>query len=191
MFVKLAKDLHIAEILEIYTPYIAGSTVTFESEKPTIAQFEQRLKGYKQYFPWLVAEEGGSVAGYAYASRYRDRAAYQWVAEVSIYLHQDFKGKGIARTLYRALFDILKLQGIKKLYAVITIPNKESVGFHEKMGFKWFATFKNVGYKQGKWCDVGWWELPLKESVDAPANPIWFPDLDNNKIDAILQQYAQ
>ncbi|MGC4234491.1 MAG: GNAT family N-acetyltransferase [Niabella sp.] len=188
MKIQIANSSHAKQISAIYAPFVTDGLVTFETQIPGIEEFENRIVQYSRKYPWLVMVEGTTVLGYAYASAYRERVAYQWVAECSVYIHPDQKKKGIAGRLYTALFKLLQLQGIYKVYAVITVPNPESVGFHEKMGFRWFATYENVGYKSGHWCHVGWWQLTLKEADEnIPAPPFFFPDLDPGMVEKILQ----
>ncbi|HEV8507783.1 MAG TPA: GNAT family N-acetyltransferase, partial [Chitinophagaceae bacterium] len=120
-------------------------------------------------------------------SKHRERVAYQWSIESSVYIHDDYQRSGVARALYTALIDILRLQGFRNLYAVINLPNDKSVSFHENIGFEYFATYKNVGYKLGRWKNVGWWQLQLNEYSMEPEPPIKFPDIGAKKIDNILQ----
>lgn len=191
MILRSIEEEDVAKTLAIYEPFITGTTVTFENEVPSIPEFYERVKLYQKNFPWLVAEDtNGLIAGYAYASKYRDRIAYQWVAETSVYIHPDYKGKGVAQKLYNALLDILRMQGIYRAYAVIGLPHEESVRFHEKMGFKYFATYKNTGYKLGHWRDTGWWELVLREPEENPKLPTYYPQLDKALIDEILKRYC-
>lgn len=186
-----AQPVHAGPIRNIYAPFVENGFVTFETQVPDIEVFEERIIHYTQKYPWLVMEEDETVLGYAYASAYRERIAYQWVVECSVYVHADHQKKGIAAKLYEALFDLLRLQGLYKVYAVITIPNAQSVGFHEKMEFKWFATYENVGYKAGKWCNVGWWQLTLTEPDESiPSAPTPFPKLDNTAVENILNKYS-
>jgi phosphinothricin acetyltransferase len=109
----------------------------------------------------------GVIAGYAYATRYRERTAYQWSVESSVYIHNDFQRTGIGRVLYDVLLEILKRQGFRNVYAVINLPNDKSVQFHESCGFTWFATYEKVGYKLGRWKDVGWWKLSINDYVES------------------------
>jgi phosphinothricin acetyltransferase len=191
MIIKIAESIHAGAIRDIYAPFVQEGFVTFETQVPEIEDFEKRIAHYTERYPWLVMEEDGVVLGYAYASAYRERVAYQWVVECSVYVQGNHQKKGIAAKLYEALFDLLRLQGLYKVYAVITVPNPQSVGFHEKMGFTWFATYENVGYKAGKWCDVGWWQLTLTEPDNSiPSAPIPFPQLDNSAVDNILKKYS-
>ena len=164
-------------ILKIYAPYIENTSYTFETEVPTIDSFTERVSSYLQNWPWLVCEIDGVIAGYAYGARHRERAAYQWSVESSVYVHDDYQRRGVARALYTVLIDILKLQGFRNLYAVINLPNDKSVSFHEKLGFEYFATYKSVGYKLGKWKNVGWWQLQLNEYSMEPEPPVKFSEI--------------
>ena len=137
-------------------------------------------------WPWLVYERNGTIAGYAYASRYRERAAYQWSIECSVYIHIDQHRSGIAKALYISMFSILKAQGFTTVYAVINLPNDPSVALHESMGFKYFATYEKAGYKLGKWKNVGWWQLQLNEYCQEPALPIRFSAMNNEILKGLL-----
>ena len=185
--IRLAKASDAASILNIYAPYIKETSFTFETEVPSTSEFAERINSYLQNWPWLVCEIDGMVAGYAYGSKYRDRTGYQWCAECSVYVHDDFHRRGIAKALYSALIGILKLQGFRNLYAVINTPNDRSVAFHEQMGFKFFANYENVGYKLGKWKTVGWWQLQLNDYIDEPAAPIKFTELGKQIVEDILR----
>jgi len=185
--IRTARDSDAESILKIYAPYIENTSYTFETETPTIDSFGERITSYLQNWPWLVCEIEGVIAGYAYGSRHRERTAYQWSVECSVYVHDDFFRKGVAKALYLALIGILKLQGFRNLYAVINLPNDRSVNFHERMGFEYFATYKNVGYKLGKWKNVGWWQLQLNNYTDEPAPPIKFSEMNQQIIDPILE----
>ncbi|HMG68312.1 MAG TPA: GNAT family N-acetyltransferase [Chitinophagaceae bacterium] len=185
--IRVAAKGDAAPILDIYAPYIENTSFTFETEVPTIDAFKERIDGYLQSWPWLVCEIDEVIAGYAYGTKHRERTAYQWSLESSVYVHDDYQRGGVAKALYTALIDILKLQQFRNLYAVINLPNEKSVAFHENLGFAYFATYKNVGYKLGRWKNVGWWELQLNEYSIEPAAPTKFPEIDKKKIDAILQ----
>jgi L-amino acid N-acyltransferase YncA len=178
-------------MLDIYAPYITDTSFTFESEVPSTHEFADRITNYLVHWPWLVAEIDGKIAGYAYGSKYRERIGYQWCVECSVYIHDDFQRKGLAKTLYTALFDLLKKQGYRNVYAVINLPNEKSVRMHEACGFKWFASYENVGYKLGKWKTVGWWQLVINEYTEEPMPPIKFSELDKNTVSAILEDTAQ
>lgn len=175
---RLATPNDAAGILSIYAPYIENTSFTFETEVPAVIDFAERITNYLLNWPWIVCEVDGIIAGYAYATRHRERTAYQWCTESSIYIHDDFQRAGIARALYESLFEILTQQGFRNVYAVINLPNEKSVAFHEKLGFKWFATYEKVGYKLGKWKNVGWWKLSLNEYGDEPLPPIKFSEME-------------
>lgn len=184
--IRLARPTDAAGILAIYAPYIANTSFTFETEIPTESEFANRITSYLANWPWLICEVDGQMAGYAYASRYRERVAYQWSIECSVYVHDDHHRSGIARALYTALFSILKKQGFRNVYAVINLPNERSVAFHESMGFHWFATYEQVGYKLGQWKNVGWWRLIINEFEQEPAPVISFSLLDQSFIPPLL-----
>jgi L-amino acid N-acyltransferase YncA len=184
--IRIATEDDAIEILNIYAPYITDTSFTFEMDVPTITDFKKRIRNYLETYPWLVYEVNGEIAGYAYAARHRERVAYQWCTESSIYVHAKYRGIDIGRKLYSALTEILKLQGFRNVYAVINLPNDKSVSFHERCGFKWFATYENVGYKLGRWKNVGWWKLQVNEYKDDPTPPIKFPDLDRSLLNPIL-----
>lgn len=186
--IRLASPTDAVAILAIYAPYIRNTSLTFETGVPPVADFANRIRSYMEYFPWLVYEEQGQVRGYAYASRYREREAYQWSVECSVYIHDDHHRSGIAGKLYSALFDLLKAQGFTTVYAVINLPNDPSVAFHESMGFRYFATYEKVGYKLGKWKNVGWWQLQLNDYIMEPPAPIHFSQLDHGIITETLDR---
>jgi phosphinothricin acetyltransferase len=112
---------------------------------------------------WLVAERDGRVVGYAYGGPHRERAAYNRTVEVTAYIDRDAHRSGLGRSLYTELFNRLKERGFRLLVAGITLPNEASVGIHEALGFERVGVYKNIGYKNGQWWDVGWWQLDLGE----------------------------
>lgn len=185
---RLANETDARQILDIYRPYIENTSITFETELPTEEVFKERIRNCLVNWPWLVCEIDGTIAGYAYAARYRERTAYQWSVESSVYIHDDFQRKGIAKALYTALFEILKKQGFRNVYAVINLPNDKSVAFHESCGFTYFATYEQVGYKLGKWKNVGWWRLILNEFGDEPAAPLKFSEMDKTFLSQVLKE---
>ena len=185
--IRIANTDDSESILKIYAPYIENTSYTFETEVPTVDSFRERISSYLQNWPWLVCEIDGVVAGYAYGARHRERVAYQWSIETSVYIHDDYQRRGVARALYTALISILRLQGFRNLYAVINLPNDKSVSFHENLGFEYFATYKNVGYKLGKWKNVGWWQLQLNEYSMEPKPPVRFSEINMKEIEDILE----
>ena len=186
--IRLANENDAGGILAIYAPYIENTSYTFEIEVPSIEAFAERINNYLINWPWLVYEVKGMIAGYAYATRYRERAAYQWSVEASVYIHNDFQRTGIARALYTALFEILKREGFRNVYAVINFPNDKSVKFHESCGFKYFATYEKVGYKSGKWKDVGWWRLSINDYADEPVAPVKFSLLNRDFLPLLFKE---
>lgn len=180
--IRLATIDDAAQLLAIYAPFLDKTAITFETQLPTVAAFQQKMlevqtqpkNGGK---PWLVCEMDGKIVGYAYASKHRHRLAYQWSVESSIYLHPDYHRKGIGELLYTTLFKLLKAQGFQNVYAGITIPNAKSVGFHHSFGFKLVGIYEQVGFKQGSWHDVGWWRLAIGDFSNPPKKIIPIQDL--------------
>jgi L-amino acid N-acyltransferase YncA len=170
MQIRLATKDDAETIAAIYAPFVSDSHTSFETDPPDGAEMATRIDHKLPRFPWLVADEGGVVIGYAYAGPHRERAAYAWSVEVSVYIAETARRRGVARRLYETLFDLLHRQGFRTAYAGITLPNPASVRFHEAMGFTPVGLYRNVGWKHGQWRDVGWWELPLGN--DGPALPL-------------------
>jgi phosphinothricin acetyltransferase len=150
-------------LLAIYRPFVTGTTVSFELEPPSVDDFAQRILSAQAKWAWLVAEQEGRVAGYAYATSFRTRAAYQWSVEMSAYLDASCRGRGVARALYEKLIEILVAQGYCTAYAGITLPNEPSVRFHQALGFTPVGVFRRAGRKFGAWHDVSWWQRPLRD----------------------------
>jgi phosphinothricin acetyltransferase len=186
--IRLANTSDASSILDIYSWYILNSATSFETEVPTIDNFSQRIISHGQNWPWLVYESDGIVAGYAYASGHRERAAYQWSVESSIYMNDRFQQKGIASILYETLFRILAFQNCRNVYAGITLPNEKSIRFHEKMGFKKIADYKNIGFKSGHWHTVSWYELQLNDDDEAPGPFIRLKEIEPAKIRSFLNR---
>lgn len=169
--VRMARADDVPAILAIYAPFVRDTSASFEYEPPTLEEMERRLREVQQNYPWLVCERAGQVAGYAYASRFRSRTAYQWTAEVAVYVHPDHHRRGVAGTLYRALFERLRAQGYRTAVAGIALPNAGSVALHRSVGFQPVGVFQRVGFKHGQWHDTGWWQLDLGGDADPPAPP--------------------
>lgn len=168
---RLAEEGDAAALQRIYAPYVRETAVSFELEPPTIEQIAARLRATLPMYPWLVCERGGEVAGYAYGSRYRERAAYRWSVEVTIYVAPAHQRRGIGRALYTALLRILALQGYCNAFAAIALPNPASVALHEALGFTAVGVYRSVGYKLGRWYDVGWWQRSLQLPSPSPPPP--------------------
>lgn len=156
-------------ILEIYRPYILHTAITFEYEVPTLEAFTQRFLRITGDFPWLVWEENGEILGYAYGSKAFERAAYQWDADLSIYLRQDCRGRGIGKLLYRELEAQLQKLGYHVLYGIVTSDNTDSCRFHQALGYREIARMERTGFKFGRWYDVTWFEKRLQDGT--PAHP--------------------
>ena len=169
--IRLARVGDAAQITTIYAPVVASSAISFELDPPTEAIIAERIASTLPAYPWLVSEDAGSIVGYAYASQHRSRAAYQWSADVSVYIHERWRGQGAGRALYTMLFALLQAQGYANIYAGIALPNPGSVALHEAMGMTPVGIYRHVGYKLGAWHDVGWWEGALQSPPEPPAPP--------------------
>src|SRR5205823_14506191 len=135
-------------------PSCESTAVSFEVVAPSTEEIADRIRTISAHFPWLVLDDNGIIAGYAYASRHRDRAAYGWSVDTAVYVSSSHRRCGVGRALYTTLFQLLRLQGYFKAYAGITLPNRASTGLHEAVGFKLVAVYRGVGYKHGVWHDV-------------------------------------
>ena len=167
-YIRSATEKDSLGIIEIYAPFILDTTTTFEVDIPTTEEMTERVLKYQEKGPWLVSEHGSRITGYAYASEHRSRAAYQWSIELSVYIHPDHRGKGLATRLYHCALEILYQQGYSNVYAGITQPNEPSDAFHKAMGFELIGNYKNIGYKHGQWCDVKWYQFSLNKFNQRP-----------------------
>lgn len=168
---RFAEELDAAAIQEIYAPYCESSAVSFETTAPSIEEMGHRIRKISEQFPWLVGELDRRVLGYAYGSKHRQRAAYQWSVDAAVYVRPGSQRSGLGRGLYTSLSRILALQGYRQVYAGIALPNPASVGLHEAVGFEPVGIYRGVGYKLGRWHDVGWWALSLQPESDNPEPP--------------------
>lgn len=168
------------ELLNIYSPYVRDTIISFEYEVPSLAEFKQRIITNTEEYPWLVCLYEGKIIGYAYGSKHRYRTAYQWSPESTVYMLPGFHRKGIARVLYETLFNLLRLQGYFNVYAGVALPNDKSVGFHKALGFDELGIFKKVGYKHGNWHDTHWFQLHLFEHALAPLPPKKTAEVENS-----------
>jgi L-amino acid N-acyltransferase YncA len=164
----------------IYAPYVAGAATSFEESPPDADDFAERIERVSQTHPWLVAERGGVVVGFAYAAPHRARPAYRWTAETSVYVAEGHQGEGVGRELYATLIDLLRRQGLHSALAGITLPNAASTGLHGSLGFEQVGVYRRVGFKAGAWRDVGWWQLALTDGGAAPAEPLSPPRLGDD-----------
>jgi L-amino acid N-acyltransferase YncA len=152
----------------IYAPHVEGSPVSFEERAPDAAEMAARIERYGASHAWLVAERGEEVVGYAYATAFNERPAYRWSTSVSVYITGDARGQGIGRALYEALFDRLRGRGFRMACAGITLPNEASEGLHKTLGFELVGINREIGWKQGAWRDVGWYQLELSAAPGSP-----------------------
>jgi L-amino acid N-acyltransferase YncA len=155
-----------ASCAAIYAPFVRDSAVSFEEVPPGAAAMAERILTVSQSYPWLIAERDGETAGYAYASRHRERPGYRWAADVTVYVSDRHRRRGVGRALYDTLLDLLARQGFRAACAGITLPNDGSVGLHQACGFELVGVYRNIGWKAGAWRDVSWWQCPLGPPAD-------------------------
>ena len=175
--IRIATGADAAACHAIYAPIVETSAITFETDLPGEAVMRERIRSRLMTHPWLVWEEQGDVLAYAYGGRFRERAAYDWIAETSIYVDEKARRRGIARRLYTAVLGAMRLQGINQAVGVITLPGDTSVAMHEAMGFAPAGVWPKAGYKLGQWWDVGVWSLFLSEPETPPAPVVPFAEL--------------
>ena len=155
----------------VYAPYVTGTATTFELEPPSAEQLAQRIAAAQARHAWLVLEDDGRVVGYAYGGPYKERAAYRWACEVSVYLEPGRRRTGAGRLLYEELFARLAARGLRTAVAGLTLPNPASEGLHAALGFEPVGTYRAIGWKAGRWHDVAWLQRRLSEGEDPPAEP--------------------
>jgi phosphinothricin acetyltransferase len=154
----------------VYAPFVNESAASFEERAPGPDEFAQRIERTSNTHPWLVADDGQGVIGFAYGCPHRARAAYRWAADVSVYVAPAHQRRGIGRALYGSLLPLLVRQGLHVACAGIALPNEASVALHESFGFALVGVHRRIGFKRGQWWDVGWWQLELQEP-NTPAEP--------------------
>jgi len=176
--IEYVKPEDAEELVALYAPYVLNTSYTFEYDVPSVEEFRSRIENTIEKYPYLKAVCNGKICGYAYLSAFKQRMAYQYSAETSLYIHWDYRGKGIGEKLYIELEKIAKKQGLINLNACIAYPNPPSVAFNEKQGYKKVAHFTKCGFKFGKWCDMIWMEKFIGEHTDSPAQFIPFSKLD-------------
>lgn len=164
-------------LAHIYRPAVIDSAVSFEMVAPLGKEMGVRVERTLQHTPWLVCEYGNEVVGFAYASRHRDRPAYQWAVDTTVYIRADQHRTGIGRALYMSLFSILERQGFYTAYAGITLPNEASIGLHTSLGFTPVGVYRGVGFKLGAWRDVAWFEREISPRNRTPNHPVSLPTL--------------
>src|SRR5262249_55823871 len=169
--IRMATADDAAQVQAIYGPY-SYTPISFELEPPPVSEMRQRIEKVLPDYPWLVLEEAGSIRAYAYASRHRERAAYAWSIDTSVYVHPDERRRGLGRALYTSLFALLPLQGYVNAYAGVTLPNPGSIGLHEHMGFRHIGVYEKVGFKCRTWHDVAWLQRSVQTWPAEPSAPI-------------------
>ena len=172
MIIRPATSDDAAAIASIYAPYVSGTIVSFEEVAPDAAEIAARIASGGDLYPWLVADEDGAIAGYASAAAFRTRTAYRFAVETSVYLRQGAEGRGLGTALYTPLLAALEAQGFTQAIAAISLPNPGSVALHEKFGFARAGTYRQVGWKLGRWIDVGLWQRALAAPADPPEEPV-------------------
>jgi phosphinothricin acetyltransferase len=166
-------ELDAAACAAIYAPHVEASPTSFEAEAPAAAEMAARIARIRATHQWLVEERDGEVVGFAYACEHRSRAAYRWAVDVSAYVDEGSRGQGLGRRLYEELFERLRAQRFRVACAGITLPNEASVALHEGLGFVPVGVYRRIGWKQGTWHDVGWWQLDLMpDAEDPPEEPL-------------------
>jgi L-amino acid N-acyltransferase YncA len=172
--IREARPEDASAIAAIYAPYVETGTVSFELEPPDARAMRGRMTASEGLYPWLVVtngDENGGVLGYAYATRFRDRPAYRYIVETSVYLASGTQGQGNGRQLYEALIATLRAQGFTHAIGAIALPNDHSIRLHESVGFRRTGVLREVGYKQGRWIDVGFWQRELNSATIPPMEP--------------------
>lgn len=192
MTIRPIRMQDIPAVLAIYKPFVEGTAITFEYETPSLDAFAKRVQGITGYFPWLVCEAGdGRIAGYAYASRQRERAAYQWNAEYSVYIDPAFHRRHIASALLDCLDKLLALQGFINVYSLVTQPNEKSMALHAARGFEIVAVYEETGFKLGEWLGVADLVKRLAPLPDVPAPTVPFHALPESTVRQILEEAAR
>lgn len=176
--IRMANPADAQALLNIYAPYVINTAITFEYDVPSVEEFASRIAHTLEKYPYLIAEEGGNILGYAYASPFHDRPAYDWAVETSIYVDQNIKHRGIGRKLHDALESTLREQGILNMNACIAYPpeedehlDKNSVEFHAHMGYRLVGEFYKCGYKFNHWYNMVWMEKLIGEHLSDQKPP--------------------
>ena len=189
MFLRLARAEDAPALSEIDRPYVEETAVSLEYEAPAPAVFAGRMAEIAQMYPYLVCEAAGKPVGYAYAHRLMERPAYQWSAELTVYVERGGRSRGIGSALYGALLELLALQHVRTVYGIVTASNEASVRFHLRHGFRQAGLCRSVGYKNG-WQDVVWLEKQIGDYASDPPPLLPFPLTDQTRAAAILDRHS-
>lgn len=179
MHIRIATKDDSPALAEIYAPIVERTHISFELEAPGPDEMGRRMAKALDKHVGIVAEEAGHVLGYAYASNYREKPAYRWSTETTIYVRDGARGKGVGRSLYAALLRILAAQNYRQAFAGIALPNAGSIALHEAVGFRHIGTNPEAGFKFGRWHDLGWWSFQLNSGDSEPSPPIPLAALGN------------
>ena len=180
--IRLAAPADSDAMLAVYAPYVEETAITFEYQVPTVEDFAGRISRTLERYPYLIAESDGGLAGYAYAGPFKERAAYDWAVETTVYVRRDLRRHGVGRALYGALERCLAAQGILNLEACVACPEREdeyltwdSVDFHMRLGYRLVGEFYGCGCKFGRWYNMAWLEKHIGEHLPDPAPVKPFP----------------
>jgi phosphinothricin acetyltransferase len=176
--IRLAAPADGDALASIYAPVVSDTHISFETTPPTADEMATRVRETTERHPWVVCEHDGRVVGYAYATSHKDRPAYRWSVDTSVYVDESWRRRGVARGCYESLFALLERLGYGNAYAVVALPNEASVGFHEALGFERVGVYRRVGYKGGAWRDVGHWERSLQRLGPEPSPPTPVPEAE-------------
>lgn len=176
MIVRRARSGDAAAIARLYAPFVAETAISLEDEAPGVDEIAARMAGGGALHPWLVAEADGALLGYASASRFRPRLGYRFTVETSVYVDPARQRRGAGGALYGTLIELLIRQGFTQAIAAITLPNPASVALHEAFSFERCGVYSGVGWKLGRWWDVGLFQRPLAPAHDPPREPVPFAD---------------
>ncbi|MEA4854518.1 MAG: GNAT family N-acetyltransferase [Christensenella sp.] len=187
--IRFAMPADADALLNIYAQYI-DTPITFECTLPSQTEFAERISAIGEFYPYLVWEEKGQVVGDAYAHRQKEREAYQWNAELSVYLDQTMTSQSIGKKLYLVLMELLRRQGIKNVYGGVTLPNAKSEGLHRSLGFRRLGTYHNTGYKSGLWHDVCWFEKKLSPYIQNPAQVCSIHEIPSEILETVINRYC-
>lgn len=187
MKIRFAVPGDSAGLLKIYAQYM-DTPVTFEYDLPSVEEFSKRIAEIMETYPYLVCETDGEIIGFAYAHRHKEREAYQWNAELSVYLDKSHTSKGLGRRLYGMLIEILKFQGVQTVYGVVAIPNERSEKLHMSMGFRKAGIYHKTGYKGGQWHDVALFEKKIGACCTEPSPVVPLNKVAKEKLEK-LEEY--
>ena len=187
--IRFAQEADAAELLSIYAPYIKDTAITFECEIPSLDEFRDRIRKISSDYPYIVYLVEGKIIGYAYAHRHMERSAYQWNAELSVYIDTNHVHRGVGKALYTVLIELLKLQNVRNIYGGVTLPNVNSEKLHAYFGFKKLGEYHHTGYKCGAWHTVAWFEKTIGAYSLDPLPFVPINVMDKKVLGKLLTQF--